>query len=135
MGAVAASLATMGMGQLLLAIVFVGCYALLLGQFWGTRGSSMAIVIACAAAAGFVTSSDPWEAGAIFLACVPVGMGVFAGVAWTLWNATSKSGEVRVVATSTQPASWRISSNSLWERSRARLRLHLNRRGREPPTA
>lgn len=98
MGTVAASLATMGMEQVLLASVFLGSYALALGQFAGTRGRLVAIVTAILAAAGFVALSEPWEAGVILIALAPVGVGLFAGAAWTLWKLMSASTGPAVLA-------------------------------------
>lgn len=86
---VVASLAQMGIGQLLLASVLLGSYALALGQFVGARGHLITIATAVLAAAGFVALSEPWEAGVILIAFVPLGVGMFAGAAWILWKSTS----------------------------------------------
>jgi len=59
MGLVVASLARMGMGQVLLAGVLLGSYAQALGQFAGTRGHLVTITTAILAAAGFVALTEP----------------------------------------------------------------------------
>jgi hypothetical protein len=104
MGPVAASLATMGTGQVLLANVLLGSYALALGQFVGTRVRLVAIATTILAAAGFVVLSEPWEAGVILIATVPVGMGLFAGVAWSLWKLTSESPRPVVLGVPASPS-------------------------------
>lgn len=81
----------MGTGQVLLASVLLGSYTLALGCFVGHRGRLVAITTAVFAAAGFVGLSELWEAGVIVTALVPVGMGLFAGVAWTTWGLTSRT--------------------------------------------
>jgi hypothetical protein len=125
MGLVVASLATMGMGQILLASVFLASYALALGDFAGALGRPIAIVTAIFAAVGFVVLNHPWEAGVILLALAPVGMGLFAGAAWTLCKVTAGSTRsVAVVPSATPlPTSSRAASVSLLERVRARLRF------------
>jgi hypothetical protein len=124
MESVLASVATMGTGQILLACVFLGCYALALGDFAGARGGLVATVAAILAAVGFVILSNPWEAGVILLALVPVGMGLFAGAAWMLCTVTlGNTRPVTVVAPSPVLHTGRPASASLVQRLRARLRL------------
>ena len=60
MGPLAESLATIGTEQVLPAIVFVGSYALALGEFAGARGRLVAVTCAVLAAAGFAAFSHPW---------------------------------------------------------------------------
>ena len=125
MGLVLANLETMGMAQILLASVLLGSYALALGDLAGARGRPIAIVTAIFAAVGFVVLSDPWEAGVILLALQPVGMGLFAGAAWTLCKVTCGSTQSVVVVPSAPllPTCSRAVSVSLVERVRARLRF------------
>lgn len=124
MGPVAASLATMDMGRVLLAIVLLGSYALALGQFAGKRGRLAAIAIAIVAASGFVVLSEPWEAGVILIAFAPVSMGLFAGVAWALWRLMPRSTRPAVLGLpallAVPPPVARV---SLLERLRTRLRF------------
>lgn len=125
MGPVAASLATMGTGQVLLASVLLGGYALALGQFVGNRGRQVAIATAIVAATGFVALSEPWEAGVIVIAFVPVGMGLFAGVAWATWRLASRTAHpaILVAPAPLQPVLRPAAPSSLLERLRARLRF------------
>ena len=125
MGPVAESLATMGMEQVLLAIVFVGSYALALGEFAGARGRLVAVASALLAAAGFAAFSHPWEAGVILVASVPVGMGLFAGAAWMLWAVATwrVRRAIRVELAPVQRAPRRAATGTLLSRMRARLRF------------
>jgi hypothetical protein len=125
MGSVVASLATMGLGQILLANLFLGSYALALGDFAGARGRPLAIGSAVLAAIGFVATIDPWEAGAILLALAPVAMGLFAGIAWILCKITVGSTRFVAVVSSAPmlPTPSRPAPVSLAERVRARLRF------------
>jgi len=118
---VVASLARMGMGQVLLAGVLLGSYALALGQFAGTRGHLVTITTAILAAAGFVALTEPWEAGVILIAFVPVSMGFFAGAAWTLWKVTSRRPCPAVLSALAllQPAPRQGALGALLERMRA----------------
>jgi hypothetical protein len=91
MGSIAASLETMGIGQVLLVFVFLGCYASALSQTLATRARLVTINIGIFAATGFVSLNDPWETGVCLLALVPVGMGVFAAAAWLMWKALGET--------------------------------------------
>jgi len=135
---VVASLARMGMGQVLLASVLLGSYALALGQFVGARGHLVTIATAILAAAGFVALSEPWEAGMILIAFVPISMGLFAGAAWILWKITSGSPRPAVLS---EPAPLQLASrqaalDSLAERTRERTSAaRSNSGGRGAPAA
>jgi hypothetical protein len=124
MGPVATSLATIGTTQVLLASVFLGSYALALGKFAGTHGRLIATATAVLSAAGFVALSNPWEAGVILLAFIPVGMALFAGVTWTLWKvmAGSVSSATLVESVVVQRALQRATAGLLLERVRTRRR-------------
>lgn len=89
MGSVAANLAAMGTEQLLLLLLFLASYALALGRLAGARSRLVAVGVAFCTAVGFVVLSSPWEAGVILLAWAPIGTGLFAGTAWTLWKVTA----------------------------------------------
>jgi hypothetical protein len=79
------SLASMGAVQLLLAMVFLASYALALGKIAVARGRLVAAGVALIAAIGFVASGSSWEVSLLLVACVPVGLGLFAAFAWGLW--------------------------------------------------
>ncbi len=74
----------MGIAQLLLALVFIGAYALMLGGFIDGRAQTVSGVIAALSAAGFVALTDPWVHGVLLAAAVIVGMGLFIAFAWLL---------------------------------------------------
>jgi hypothetical protein len=78
--------AARGAVQLLLALVFVASYALVLGRFAGARGRLAAAASAVLAAGGLAALSQSREVGVLLVAAVPVGMGLFAAVAWSLWQ-------------------------------------------------
>ncbi len=123
---VTANLAAMGTGQLLLFLIFLASYALALGRLAGARARLFAMGVALCTAVGFVVLSSPWEAGVILLAWAPIGMGLFAGTAWTLWKVTTNRSQPDAVidSPSHQPAAMgRIKTSSLLTRLRARLRL------------
>jgi hypothetical protein len=120
-----ANLATMGTGQVLLASVSLGSYALALGQFTGNRGRLITIAATIISAAGFVAQSERWEAGVIVMAFVPVGMGLFAAIVWVMWrlaSGTSRPG-VLVAPVPLRPALRQAAPGSVLERLRARLRF------------
>jgi hypothetical protein len=125
MGSVAASVETMGIGQMLLAFVFLSCYASALSQFAGARARLVMVVIAISAGFGFVSLNDPWETGVCLLALVPVGMGVFAATAWIMWKALGPTPRQAVLGAPAllQPLRRPASSASLLGRLRARLRF------------
>jgi hypothetical protein len=79
---------TIGTGQMLLACIFLGAYAVALGRLAGPLGRVLAIVVAAFAAVGLVVGFTSWEAGVIVVALLPIGVAVFAGAAWTLWKLT-----------------------------------------------
>ena len=87
---------TMGPEQLFLALVFLGCYALALGEFASVRGRVVAAGTGLCAAAGFAAFSSPWEVGVVLVACASVGMGLFSGVVWMLWAATTPLASLKV---------------------------------------
>lgn len=80
-------LRAMGSEQLLLALVFLGAYALALGEFATARARLIAIGTAFCAAAGFAAFSSPWEAGVVLLGFAFVGLAVFSAASWALWQA------------------------------------------------
>ncbi|MGZ8259812.1 MAG: hypothetical protein ACXWUL_04595 [Caldimonas sp.] len=92
MGNVAQVLRTMGPEQLFLALVFLACYSLAIGEFAGARARLAAIATAVCAAAGFAAFSSPWEAGVVLLGFGFVGVAVFSALAWALWAAMSAGG-------------------------------------------
>jgi hypothetical protein len=124
MESIVAALQAMGTGQILLASVFLGCYALALGEFASSRGRLIAIVTAVFAALAFVVLSKPWEAGVILLALAPLGMGLFAAAAWALSSITAGAARpVAVAASVSLSAGARAAPPSLLERLRAGLRF------------
>jgi hypothetical protein len=79
---------TMGTGQMLLACVCLGGYSVALGRLAGPLGRVLAIAVAALAAVAFVARSASWETGVIVVALLPIGVALFAGAAWALWNLT-----------------------------------------------
>jgi hypothetical protein len=96
------TLASMGAVQLVLAIVFLASYALALGKIAVARGRLLAAGVAVVAAIGFVVSGSSWEASLFLVACVPVGLGLFAASAWLLWIVATWS--TREAGASVEPA-------------------------------
>lgn len=81
---------TMGPEQLLLALVFLACYPLALGEFATARGRVWAIASGLLAAIAFAALSRPWEGGVVLVACASVGMGLFTATVWALARATAE---------------------------------------------
>jgi hypothetical protein len=121
------TLASMGTVQLLLAIVFLASYALALGKIAVARGRLVAGGMALITAIGFVASGSSWEASLFLLACVPVGLGLFAASAWALWIlVTWRTGRAVVPvepARSTPPEPRSAAGTTLISRLRARLHV------------
>jgi hypothetical protein len=86
---------TMRPEQLFLALVYLGCHTLALGELATSRGRLIATAVAlCAAFAFAVLSSDAWQAAVILLAMASVGIALFAAAAWALWLASSSGGRM-----------------------------------------
>lgn len=79
---------TTGTGQMLLACVCLGAYALALGRLAGPLGRVLAMLVAALAAVVLVVGSASWEAGVVVVALLPIGVAAFAGAAWALWRLT-----------------------------------------------
>ena len=72
---------TMGPEQLFLALVYLGCHTLALGELATSRGRLVAVVAALGAAFGFAVLSPAWQAAVILLAMASVGIALFAAPA------------------------------------------------------
>ena len=84
---------TMGPEQLFLALVYLGCHTLALGELATSRGRLVAIAVAFGAALAFaVLSRDAWQAAVILLAMASIGIALFAAAAWALWLASASHG-------------------------------------------
>jgi hypothetical protein len=79
-------LEAMGAEQCFLAFVFIGSYAVAVGELAHARGRRIAALIAFVSAASCAALSDPWEQGVILIAIAFVGMALFAGFVWGLWT-------------------------------------------------
>jgi hypothetical protein len=78
------SLNSMNLGQYLLAVAFIICYALVLGNFLGPRLRLKLAGLACLCAIGFALLSRHWVHGVLMIAFLFMGMGLFIGLAWLL---------------------------------------------------
>lgn len=78
------SLQSMGVIQYLLAVMFLICYALALGDFLGPSARFGVAASGLLSAIGFSVLADYWVHGVLLTAFVVVGMGVFIGAAWLL---------------------------------------------------
>jgi hypothetical protein len=83
---------TMGPEQLFLALVYLGCHTLALGELATARGRLVAIVVALGAAFAFAALSTAWQAAVVLLAMASVGIALFAAAAWALWLASASRG-------------------------------------------
>jgi len=118
-------LETMGQEQFFLAFVFIGSYAVAVGELAHSRWRRVAVLVAFASAATCVALSDPWEQGVILIALAFVGMALFAGFVWGLWTvATWRERQAEPAAV--QPAGiavTRRATRPLLARLRASLRM------------
>jgi hypothetical protein len=74
----------LSLAQMVLAWLFVACYALALGGMLGARGSLRAAVVALGAAMLFSALSDDWVHGALLVLFAVAGMGLFVASSWAL---------------------------------------------------
>lgn len=84
MGELGDSLERMGFMQLLLLFGFVTCYMLALGGLFGSTVRLRAALAALAQAVAFAALTDPWVHGALLMAFVVAGLGLFVVVSWLL---------------------------------------------------
>lgn len=80
-----------GIAQLVLALLFLGAYALMLGGFIAGKGQVAAGLVALCCAAGFVCLTDPWVHGILLVAAFVIGVGVFIAAAWLLMAITGRA--------------------------------------------
>ena len=78
------SLARMSFMQLLVLFAFVTSYMLALGGMLGTAARLRAALLAFALAFGFAALTDPWVHGALLMAFVVAGLGLFVVLTWLL---------------------------------------------------
>ena len=78
------SLHSMGVVQYLLAVTFLICYALALGDFLGPGARFGVGSVGLLSAGGFSVLADYWVHGVLLTVFVVVGMGLFIGLAWLL---------------------------------------------------
>lgn len=78
------SLERMSFVQLLLLFGFVTCYVLALGGLFGPAVRLRAGGLALLQAMGFIALTDPWVHGALLVAFVVAGLGLFVMLSWLL---------------------------------------------------
>jgi hypothetical protein len=78
------SLHQMGVAQYLLAVAFVICYALVLGDFLGASARWGLAAAGGISVVGFSVLADYWVHGVLLTLFVLVGMGLFIGLTWLL---------------------------------------------------
>ena len=78
------SLAGMSFVQLVLLFAFVISYMLAVGGLLGTRARWRAATLALGLAVAFAALTRPWVHGALLMAFVVAGLGLFVLVAWLL---------------------------------------------------
>jgi hypothetical protein len=81
------SLKSMGFVQLLLAIVFLGCYSVACSTLFEGRGRARAAGVALLAAVAFTALTQPWVHGALMVAGAVAGLGLFSAIGWVLSSA------------------------------------------------
>ncbi len=86
------TLENMGSLQLVLALLFLGAYAMVLGGFVEGSAQAAAGAMAMLSAAAFIALTTPWVHGVLLTAFVVVGMGLFIATAWVVTTLAGRAG-------------------------------------------
>lgn len=78
------TLRTMGLPQLLLALIFLCSYGVALGGMLGATGRWRAGGVAALSAFAFGFLTDPWEHAVMMVAFAVIGFGAFLALSWLL---------------------------------------------------
>ena len=98
------SLERMSFVQLLLLFAFVTSYVLALGGLLGTPARRRTAVLALGLAVAFSAPTDPWVHGALLMAFVVAGLGLFVVLTWLLARLFGPRAELQTEAVTTEPA-------------------------------
>jgi hypothetical protein len=115
--------------QCFLGFVFIGSYAVAVGELAHSRWRRIAALIAFASAASCAALSDPWEQGVILIALAFVGMALFAAFVWGLWAVATwheRQAELALAELAAEPAAQpaaQPAQRPLLARLRASLRM------------
>ena len=118
-------LEAMGPEQYFLAFIFIGSYAVAVGELAHARWRRIAALLAFVSAAACAALSDPWEQGVILIALAFVGMALFAGFVWGLWAVATRRERQAALAVAPPVAvvAHAAPERPLWARLRASLRF------------
>lgn len=118
-------LEAMGPEQYFLAFIFIGSYAVAVGELAHARWRRMAALIGFASATACAALSDPWEQGVILIALTFVGMALFAGFVWGVWAVATRRERLAALAEASPVsiAPHAARERPLWARLRASLRF------------
>jgi hypothetical protein len=116
------TLQNMGGLQLLLALLFLGSYAMLLGGFVDGRAQAIAALVAVVSAGAFIARTRPWEHGVLLVTFVVVGMGVFIAAAWLLTRLAGRATGVEPHSElmAGYPTQWLDEDEARWAEAQAR---------------
>lgn len=89
MEGIVGTLKHLSFAQMILAWLFVGCYALAIGGMLGGTGSARSGVVAAISGVAFALLSDQWVHGALLILFAVAGMGVFVIAAWLLASSSA----------------------------------------------
>ena len=109
------SLARMNFMQLLLLFAFVTSYVLAIGGLVGPVSRQRFALLAVALAVGFGASTDPWVNGALLVAFVVAGLGLFVLLTWLLawWLGPRRAASLhKTPADTLSPASLPVPSSA-----------------------
>jgi nitrate reductase gamma subunit len=116
------TLQNMGGLQLLLALLFLGSYAMLLGGFVDGRAQAVAALVSVASAVAFVARTSPWAHGVLLVTFVVVGMGVFIAVAWMVTRLAGRATGVEPHSElmAGYPTQWLEEDEARWAEAQSR---------------
>lgn len=130
MDGIVVTLKNLTLAQMVLAWLFVACYALAVGGMLGAKGSLRSGSVAALSGVAFAALSDDWVHGALLMVFAVGGMALFVATSWALahglaWVLTRGARRSAALTGQTAAAATPAHSTGVW-RALRRLRLALD---------